>query len=159
VSRLGSWIVFVWLTAACASPATPVVPMAPPAKLPPPDPLGFWTINGQPADRRTIQLHEGPGHCGWESATFLSVSNPLGQPLSGQNSVEYVRDPKALFADITAGGFEFSVALPADAGFSGYRYGSMELWFSRHVGADAAFLGRLGIWERWPRAAEQIGCM
>jgi hypothetical protein len=158
VRRAAALLAFV-LAAACNA-APPPSPAAPPeVELPPPPRLAFWTLDGRAADRKTIQMNQGPRHCGWESATILAIANPLGQPLTSQNSRQYIRDPEAVFADLTAGPFESSVAFPADAVFTGYRYGSMELWFSPKALPDAVFLGREGIWERWPRAVEEFGCM
>ena len=58
----------------------------------------------------------------------------------------------------TVGRFEPSVDKPPDAVFSGYNYGSMELWTSAATGAAALFMARDGVWERWPRAREQFAC-
>jgi hypothetical protein len=116
-----------------------------------------WTFQGQRVPSDVIALTLGPEVCGYGDLVLVSMGKILGQPaLTSDNARQYVRDPANQFD--TIGRFEPSVERPRDAVFSGYRYGSMELWTSIDVGADAVFMARDGVWERWPRARELFAC-
>jgi hypothetical protein len=96
----------------------------------------------------------GPGHCGWESARMLHISDE-----QGILAKQYLRDPLGVFTDIPAllDTYAEGVELPDGATFSGYRTADgLELWFT----ADdrAAYVVTPDGVERWPRADEPIGC-
>lgn len=96
----------------------------------------------------------GPGHCGWESARMLHVSNA-----DGTLGRQYLRDPLGVFAGIPSviDTYAEGVELPADATFSGYRTADgLELWFTAEDRAAYAVTPD-GV-ERWPRADPPIGC-
>lgn len=95
----------------------------------------------------------GPGHCGWESARLLHVPNP-----DGSLGKQYLRDPNGVFGDVPLRDtYAEGVSLPKDASDSGYRSPEVyELWFSESDTA-AYVVTPKGV-ERWPRAAEPIGC-
>jgi hypothetical protein len=150
--------------AACSSPtpspsdpapvASQVVLRPPQAREYPGDP---WTFDGRRVPTDVLALTVGPEVCGYEDLLLLTMARTLGQPaLTSDDARQYVRDPANQFG--TIGRFEASVEEPPDVVFSGYRYGSMELWTSRQVGADAVFMERDGVWERWPRAREFFAC-
>jgi hypothetical protein len=130
---------------------------------------GDWTApDGSIApagDPFVIQSYEGPEHCGWTSATFLSLSWPVGTPADGMaDARQYVRDPHGILDAETAGSFRDDTALPVDAEFTGYHRGTWQLWVApsdadRAVYAVNADPTAQGIVERWTRARELIGCM
>lgn len=169
MSRRSNWTslclagLVVLATAACGSPSPPspgsglppqVELRPPPARAFPGDP---WTIQGQRVATNVISLTLGPETCGYGALVLLTTANRLGQPFhTSDDARQYVRDPDNQFA--TIGRFEPSVARPPDAVFTGYRYGSMELWLSNEAGDDVVFMGRDGIWEQWPRAREMFAC-
>jgi hypothetical protein len=95
----------------------------------------------------------GPSHCEWQSARMLHVEE------DGQLVAQYLRDPEGVF-DFARLLDEYAedVELPDDASDSGYRSPEgLELWFTE---SDTALyvVTPDGV-ERWPRAAEPIGCM
>lgn len=156
------------VTAACGSPTpSPSVSTSAPSAsaarvaLPPPQARAYpgnpWIFQGQRVPTDVLSLTVGPDVCGYGGLLLLTMANHLGQPaLTSDDARQYVRDPDNQFA--TIGRFEPSVDRPSDAVFSGYRYGSMELWTSGEAGEDVVFMGREGIWERWPRARELFAC-
>jgi hypothetical protein len=97
---------------------------------------------------------EGPGHCDWQSARMLHLTD--GQ---GALTKHYVRDPEGVFGGHPGLLYDYAdgVELPADAIDSGYRtQDELELWFTD---ADtAAYVVTPEGVERWPRADPPIGC-
>lgn len=96
----------------------------------------------------------GPGHCGWESARMLHLSNE-----DGTLAKQYLRDPLGVFDDVPAllDTYAEGVELLADATFSGYQtVDGLELWFTPDD--RAAYVVTPDGVERWPRADEPIGC-
>ena len=96
----------------------------------------------------------GPGHCAWESARMLHVSNA-----DGSLGKQYLRDPIGTFDDIPSllDTYAEGVEMPADATFSGYRTADdLELWFTAED--RAAYVVTPDGVERWPRADPPIGC-
>ena len=163
VGRSVAVLVFI-LIAACGSPTpSPSDPAPPPplVLLPPPEAREYpgdpWTLEGQRVPTEVLALTIGPEVCGYEDLLLLTMARILGQPAqTSDDARQYVRDPKNQFA--TIGKFIPSVEKPPDAVFSGYRYGSMELWTSSQAGFDVVFMARDGVWERWPRARELFAC-
>jgi hypothetical protein len=147
-------------------PASQPAAEVPDVVLPPPParewPGEPWTRNGERVPTTVMSLRLGPGHCGWDDAVFLTFHRQIGAPVRMlTDALQYIRDPRERFE--TLGPFEPSVARPADAVFTGYLYGPIELWLSPSVGADAVFVRRADIgpgdvWERWPRAPDPPGC-
>lgn len=116
-----------------------------------------WTFHGKPVPTDVLSLTIGPEVCGYEDLVLVTMAKLLGQPArTSDDARQYVRDPANQFD--TIGRFAPSVEKPPDAVFSGYRYGSMELWTSRQAGPDAVFMARNGVWERWPRARDLFAC-
>lgn len=96
----------------------------------------------------------GPSHCGWESARLLHTTDA-----DGALQWQYLRDPLGVLGFANAlDSYAEGVDLPPDASFSGYRSGDgRELWFTTEN--RAAYVVRPdSVVERWPRAAEPIGC-
>jgi hypothetical protein len=89
----------------------------------------------------------GPGHCGWESITFLEFEDQ-----------QYLRDVKGLLADSTTFAFKKIGALPEDAVDTGLHTATQRLFTvpSRRV---VFVRSKDGTIERWGRAIEPIGCM
>jgi hypothetical protein len=69
-----------------------------------------------------------------------------------------VRDPENLVPELLRAGFQPSTVLPSDAQFTGYRYGSDELWVSNDTVDEATYVVRGGVVERWPRASDLLAC-
>jgi hypothetical protein len=109
-------------------------------------PVTVWSdASGNRASTETISSIPGPGHCGWESSTWLRVDGEL-----------YFRDPKKVMAEWTVTRFDARATLPKSAGDTGYRSGKWSLWL---VPGGDAFLVSPGIIERWPRSTDPlIGC-
>jgi hypothetical protein len=96
----------------------------------------------------------GPGHCGWESARMLHLSDD-----DGHLAKQYLRDPLGVFTDIPSllDTYAEGIELPADATFSGYRTADgLEHWFTSED--RAAYVVTPDGVERWPRAEPAIGC-
>jgi hypothetical protein len=84
---------------------------------------------------------------------------PLGEPYETDlDARQYIRGPGNRFADQTVSSFESSVVPPADAVFTGYRYGSDELWISPTTVDRVIYMVRGGVVEQWPRALEFFAC-
>ena len=97
----------------------------------------------------------GSGHCGWESARMLHLSNE-----DGTLAKQYLRDPLGVLDDLPAllDTYAEGVDLLAGATFSGYRTADgLELWFTPDD--RAAYVVTPDGIERWPRADEPIGCV
>ena len=131
------WTV-VGLRACDASEFDPAVPLT--------FPVTIWTDTaGRRVSTETIRSNPGPGHCGWESAIFLSVNGDL-----------YFRDPKHVMGDWTKTPFDSSARLPASAVDSGYRSGTRSLWLDPGRDAYLVLPDRV---ERWPRSTDPgLGC-
>jgi hypothetical protein len=126
------------LRACDASEFDPAVPLT--------FPMTIWTdASGKRVSTETIRSNPGPGHCGWESAVFLTVDGVL-----------YFRDPQRVMADWTKTRFDASAQLPSRARDTGYRTGRSSLWVD--PGRDA-YLVSPGRVERWPRSTDPfLGC-
>lgn len=96
----------------------------------------------------TTRIHEirGPGHCGWESTTWLRLDGP-----------RYIRDPDSVLEVATVLPFDPDVALPDDARSTGYHEGERTIW--RNDDPDAIYVVIADRVERWPRATDELGCM
>jgi len=127
------------LRACDASEFDPTVPLT--------FPVMIWTDqSGNRVSTETIRSMPGPGHCGWDSATWLRVEDTL-----------YFRDPQGVMAEWTTTPFALNAQLPRSAIDSGYRSGGASLWID--PGRDAYVVSADRV-ERWPRSSDpQIGCM
>jgi len=101
----------------------------------------------------------GPGHCGWESATYLTIGWPPGTVASDSRGTHlYIRDPHGVVGASYRDGLVRHASLPPDARPTGHRHGSIEIYVSPSdqdraiyvVGADGA--------ERWPRSDPMTLC-
>lgn len=90
----------------------------------------------------------GPEHCGWESATFVTIGTPIGArhstpeaPADGART--YIWDPEGVVADIDGTQRDVSVPveeLPGSVADTGFRDGGAELWLDS---ADPTVLFRV----------------
>jgi nitrite reductase/ring-hydroxylating ferredoxin subunit len=116
------------------------------------------------ADGWHLELHviTGADHCGWESASFLTLAWPVGtevQP-SGEGARFYVRDPEGvLAASFDVPSPDLAAELPPDAEPTGYRRGDWSLWTGPGDPGDAVYLvSDDGSVEQWPRVDRAIAC-
>ncbi len=108
--------------------------------------LAVWLdADGNRVPTTTILEMQGPRHCDWQSATFLTV-----------DGVTYLRDPQGVLAGEVVVPFESDVKLPATARSTGYREGGRTIW--RNGDPRSIYVVRADRTERWPQAADQIGC-
>jgi hypothetical protein len=100
--------------------------------------------------RDVLVTYQGPDHCGWETAQFLSVGIPLGSRGDRpETSVRYVRDPGNVFNDAaTARGFDPSAQVPRTARDTGFRRNGVALW-AEPGRPEAVYLVGVRV-ERWP---------
>ena len=91
---------------------------------------------------------------------MLSLRQHRSQALTIGNVGRYVRDPNGIFGE----GFDLldqfdpAATLPADATFSGYRSGDIELWTSPTTIDRMVFLRWPDHTERWPRMEHVTMC-
>jgi hypothetical protein len=162
--------VLIALVLACSQPPAPTAVLPTPTPAPPiatqlplpstePFPGTSWTRDGQPVDTAVISLTAQPEQCGFSNLSLLTVGWPLGRAaVTDKDARQYVRDPGNAFADKTLGKFLPSVTLPEDAVFTGYRYGTDELWVSPETIDTTVYLVRNDVVEQWPRARELFAC-
>jgi hypothetical protein len=97
--------------------------------------------------------------CDAGHAAILTVGRPLGAAIDRLARWEYVRDPAGEFLAqgwLTAP-FEGAASLPADAAYTGWTNGNVDLWTSPNDLDRAVYLVRGDVVERWPRAADEWG--
>lgn len=95
-----------------------------------------------------IRQHDGPTHCGWESATFITIGSPIGERVEADGvdsggARTYIWDPEGVLVYID--GIERDVSLPIEdlpdtASDTGFSAGEAELWLDS---ADATTLYRV----------------
>lgn len=98
-------------------------------------------------------------HCDSQSAVSLNVAWPPGRTQRAEDRGEvrfYIRDPE----DVTGSrpGLDLDAALPAGSAATGYRVGTVELWFGPDGGTSYAYLVDGPDVERWPRPDPVPGC-
>jgi hypothetical protein len=139
---------------------TPVSSVAAAFDLPPGYPGYTWTRDGSTVTQFELVTAAGPGHCGWESATYLTIGWPPGTVSSYASGAHlYIRDPHGVVSASYRDGLILHASLPPDARPTGHRHGSIEIYVSPSdqdraiyvVGADGA--------ERWPRSDPMTLCM
>lgn len=132
-------------------------------------PDGSTAPNGIVGDGRLVMhSYEGAEHCGWASATIISLSWPVGTETSGgEHTRQYVRDPQGIFsmsfvATRIAGSFDGDATLPDDAADTGYHRGDWQLWVAPSDAGRAVYLVNADpaaqVVERWARAVDVIAC-
>ena len=97
--------------------------------------------------------------CDSGHAAILAIGEPLGSPLDNLVRYEYVRDPAGEFLAqgwLTAP-YRARATLPADAAYTGWTNGNIEIWLSPSDLERAIYIKRGEVVERWPRAANEWG--
>ncbi|MDQ6858504.1 MAG: hypothetical protein M3Z65_05860 [Chloroflexota bacterium] len=132
---------------------SPLATVASAFDAPPAYPGYRWSRDGREVGEFELTSIAGPAHCGWQSATVLFLSWPLGTiATSGDQTRQYVRDPQGVFRGSFRERLEKHATLPADARATGYRLGPIELFLAPGGADDAVYLVAPGGTERWPRA-------
>jgi hypothetical protein len=118
-----------------------------------------WTRDGHPVKPEELGTSAGPAHCGWQSATFLSIGWPVGTLSTSSAQVrQYIRDPRGVVGTALHDRLDLNAALPADASPTGYTYNSIQVLLSPTDQHVAIYLvGPSGI-ERWPRSDPMTLC-
>lgn len=109
--------------------------------------LTVWLdADGARVPTTTVHETQGPGHCGWESTTWLRLDGAL-----------YLRDPTGVLEQAAVGQFDPDVTLPTDARSTGYHEEGRTIW--RDGDPDAIYVVIADRVERWPRALDPfMGC-
>lgn len=120
------------------------------------------TVDGRPVSGEIIITHAGPGHCDWESASFLHIGSPLGTiQESGRDVNQYVRDPEGVLSQLKVRfrtTYDPKADLPGDAEFSGYVNNGVELWISQSLLDTAIYMVDGSNVERWPKTEPIVLC-
>ncbi|MGW0841945.1 hypothetical protein ACWD26_17570 [Streptomyces sp. NPDC002787] len=114
----------------------------------------IWTDReGRRVATTTVSSSEGPEHCDWQRAHFLST----GEGENG-NGHRYGRDPGGVLPDgMLTSAYDGDVRMPADAHDTGYRYEDRALWLVEDDPSRAYVRTPDGV-EAWPAVAEGVGC-
>jgi Rieske Fe-S protein len=132
--------------------------------------VGTWyDENGNPTYYRDaegwhLELHviNGADHCGWQSASFLTLAWPVGSEVRrvGEGARFYVRDPEGVLAEsFGVPAPNLSASLPSDAEPTGHHRGDWELWTSPSDVDERVYLVSAGgPVEAWPRVGRAIAC-
>lgn len=127
---------------------------------PPPYPGFVWTRDGRPIANGELTTSAGPGHCGWQSATMLTIRWPPGTvSTTSAQARQYVRDPRGDIRREFQRRLVTNASLPADAQATGYRYGAIELYLSASDQDEAIYVVSPRDVERWPRSDPLTLCM
>lgn len=109
----------------------------------------------------SVSMAAGPEHCGWQRMQFLTVSWPLGSTTTGfdESLRLYVWDPDGTDQFGLQGTRAVVTELPSDARDTGYHRRGVRLWFATSDADRYAYLQqRDGTFQRWPKAAQLVGC-
>lgn len=128
----------------------------------PPEHPGYqWTRDGRPVSGRELTTAAAPGHCDWESATFLTIGWPLGTvSTTSAQARQFIRDPEGVVSSRNLQNeLELHAKLPRDAVATGYRYRELEIYLSASDQDWAIYVvGPAGA-ERWPRSDPMTLCL
>lgn len=118
-----------------------------------------WVRDGRPVKPEELGTSAGPAHCGWQSATFLTIGWPVGTlSTSSAESRQYIRDPRGVIPNRPRGRLDLNVTVPSDARPTGYTYGPNQIYLSPSDQDDAIYVvGPTGA-ERWPRSVPMSLC-
>ena len=126
---------------------------------PPQYPGHAWQRNGHEVPPSEVVAAAGPEHCGWQSATFLTIGWPLGtQPGTAEHARQYIRDPNGVVSQDLHARLGFHATLPADAQPTGYWYGAVQLYTSASNVDQSVYLVAGHDVERWPRSNPMTLC-
>ena len=109
----------------------------------------------------TLHVINGAEHCGWQSASYLTLAWPLGsEERDGVGDARvYVRDPHGVFTgEYDVPPPQLDSTLPQEATFTGYRRGPWELWISANDASAVYLVSDEGTVERWPYANHVAYC-
>ena len=139
--------------------ASPLASVAIAFDSPPAYPGYEWTRDGKTVPREEIAASAGPGHCGWQSATFLSIGWPPGTfANTAALARQYVRDPQGAISGSLRQRLAMNIDPPRDARPTGYHLGSIEIYLSPSDQDEAIYVvGPRGA-ERWPRSDPMTLC-
>lgn len=111
-----------------------------------------------------MQVRPGLDHCDWESATFMTLTWPLGSSGGAWTGWppgewrQYIRDPDGILTGLLEGPFEPAATMPPDAEGTGFHRGSWALWMALSDHAEAVYVVNGSLVERWPLARRTIAC-
>ena len=91
-----------------------------------------WTRDGHTVTPEELSTIAGPSHCGWQTATFLSIGYPPGTPsTSAAEARQYVRDPKGVTpTKELRDRLDLHATLRSDARVTGYVYNGIAVYLS-----------------------------
>jgi hypothetical protein len=127
---------------------------------PAPHPGPTWTQDGRPAPSEVIAAAAGPQHCGWQSATFLTVGWPIRTAATtAADARQYIRDPKAVVpTSALRTTLDRHATLPSDASTTGFTLNGITLYFAPSDQDQAAYVVAGSDVERWPRSDPMTLC-
>lgn len=109
--------------------------------------IQVWTENGRRVPTTVLNSRRGPEHCDWGSVTFLTLKGDT-----------FIKDPRGvLSSEGLESAFDADASLPENATDTGYMLDRQRLWLAPD--RTAAYLVSDRKVERWPAAAEAIGCL
>ena len=150
------WAVLAIFLAGC-TPSTPTLSAVFDAT--PAYPGYSWTRDGRSVKPEELGTIAGPGHCGWESATFLTIGWPVGTlSNSSAQARQYIRDPRGVIRGSLHDRLDLNAKLPGDARPTGYTYNSVQIYLSPADQEEAIYVVGLGGSERWPRSDPMTLC-
>lgn len=118
-----------------------------------------WTRDGRAVKPEELGTIAGPVHCGWESATFLSIGWPVGTlSTSSAQARQYIRDPRGVLRGSLHDRLDLSARPPSDARPTGYVYGGIAVYLSPTDQDEAVYLVGPSGAERWPRSDPMTLC-
>ena len=119
-----------------------------------------WSLNGTNVGTEVIATAAGPEHCGWQTATFLTLGWPPGSSSStAAGARQYIRDPKnAIGTPNLKSPLQLRAALPVDAAPTGLTYGGLQIYTSPTDQDVAIYVVGKHITERWPRSDPMTLC-
>jgi hypothetical protein len=122
-----------------------------------------WSRNGVEVTNEVLESSAGPEHCGWQSATLMSIGWPPGTVATSSNQArQYIRDTKGALLDsrFFKGSFAHNPALPSDATDTGFRYdGVLKLYLAPSDADRYVYLVAPADSERWPRSDPMTVCL
>jgi hypothetical protein len=139
---------------------TPISTVATAFDIPPAYPGYTWTREGRTVSAFELVTSAGPDHCGWGSATYLTIGWPPGTVASDSRGAHlYIRDPHGVVGTSYRDGLVLHATLPADARATGHRHGAIEIFVSPSDQDQAIYVVGAGGAERWPRSDPMTLCM